>query len=356
MKSFRPTTQRLTTNAWIRAMLRGRRFKVALNLGCGTDGDMEGGRYSDQLPAERVIKIDPGDLPGLDYRASAEDLPLADGSVDFLFCNWVIYKTDMPQALRELDRVLAPGARAIFSYNTGDKEALARIRSKIQEHYIMDEAMRMTTEVDGEAKEVEVACGQKRNGFPNFAGPVLVLVAHWDDEILSAGGLLQRYGRGWTVACATFREQHAAYQRIFEDVCGELGAVPITLPILQRTRTMRRDETLEQFKKTAKHTELTSVLVGKHLHERVDIDQFDTVITHGPKGDRGHHRQHVMLHKAAAGMFLYADIFCIGYKSGEYELKLTEDEYARKMEMARRYGPAWGSERIFPVEYFTKLT
>lgn len=66
-------------------------------------------------------------LPVSVARASADALPLPDGSVDRAMANHVLYHVpDRVQALRELRRVLKPGGRAVVATNAAD--SLGRLR------------------------------------------------------------------------------------------------------------------------------------------------------------------------------------------------------------------------------------
>jgi SAM-dependent methyltransferase len=101
-----------------------------LDVGCGT------GRFTDPL-AERfqasVIGIDPSkkmleaarSKPSSDRveirRASAEELPMQDGSVDLVFMSMTLHHlADPPRAARECRRVLRPQGRLIVRNATRD--------------------------------------------------------------------------------------------------------------------------------------------------------------------------------------------------------------------------------------------
>ena len=187
-----------------------------------------------------------------------------------------------------------------------------------------------------------------------FEPPVLLLIAHWDDEILSAGGAMIRWGEGWDIVCATIRQQHAEFHGVFDRVCRTLRATPHTLPILQRTRACLPNEDRNEYCARAPHTELTGAVIRGHLLS-AGLRAPKTVITHGADGDRGQHKQHKQLHKAAMDIFPDSSIWVIGYKSGEMQLDLTPEEYRMKLGLTRAYRRSWGADRSFPVEYFTKV-
>ncbi len=94
--------------------------RVVLDVGCG-DGTFA--RYL-SLPGRRVIglELDPSVMPtepdGVDYvHATAEALPLADGSVDAVTMIMVLHHVDPEHALTEVRRVLRPGGSlALLGY------------------------------------------------------------------------------------------------------------------------------------------------------------------------------------------------------------------------------------------------
>jgi ubiquinone/menaquinone biosynthesis C-methylase UbiE len=102
------------------------RDRVLLNVGCG--GGYEGvlfagygARYIGvdfSINAARSTRrlIDAANYTGTCYQCEAERLPLQDSTIDIIYTNGVLHHTpNTPDTLRELHRVLRPGARAIIA-------------------------------------------------------------------------------------------------------------------------------------------------------------------------------------------------------------------------------------------------
>ena len=100
--------------------------QVLLNVGCG--GGYEGvlfagygARYIGvdfSINAARSTQslIKAANYTGACYQCEAERLPLQDSTVDIIYTNGVLHHTpNTPETLRELHRVLRPGARAIIA-------------------------------------------------------------------------------------------------------------------------------------------------------------------------------------------------------------------------------------------------
>ena len=121
---------RRCTNRWLRRLLAGKTFGTVLNAGCGKDCDNEGGTYANYFQGSRVINLDVKEGPGVDTVAPTEAIPLHDNSVDCVFANWVIYKTDVPKSLGEMARVLRPGGVVLLSYSAA-AENIDALRAEI---------------------------------------------------------------------------------------------------------------------------------------------------------------------------------------------------------------------------------
>ncbi|MBW1672734.1 MAG: class I SAM-dependent methyltransferase [Deltaproteobacteria bacterium] len=138
------TPLRRKSNAYLRNLLKDKYFDTVLNLGCGKDDDYEGGRYSDYINCRKVIKIDINpDMPDLDFVAQADNLPLEDNSVDFLFMNWAFQYAHDPKTVKELLRVLQPRAFALISYTTVDDHVLAEISAELTPYFDICDSFRM---------------------------------------------------------------------------------------------------------------------------------------------------------------------------------------------------------------------
>ena len=86
------------------------RYRV-LDVGCGEKPYLP---YFEPY-ADDYVGVDI-DNPGADIEGSVEALPVEDGSYDLVLCTQVLEHVDDPgQAVRELDRVTAPGGRVLAS-------------------------------------------------------------------------------------------------------------------------------------------------------------------------------------------------------------------------------------------------
>ena len=121
-----PSKLRLESNKWLKDILHNKHYNIALNLGCGNDNDKEGEFYSNYFNSNTCLLIDnlseekfQNQFSGkLDYIASADNLPIDDNSIDFLFMNWVIYKCNVKDTFNEINRVLKKGGDAMISYSS----------------------------------------------------------------------------------------------------------------------------------------------------------------------------------------------------------------------------------------------
>jgi ubiquinone/menaquinone biosynthesis C-methylase UbiE len=118
------TAQRYPAVTWLSE--ENVRDRVLLNVGCG--GGYEGvlfagygARYIGDdfsINAARSTRrlIEAAKYTGTCYQCEAEQLPLQDSTVDIIYTNGVLHHTPNTQdTLRELHRVLRPGARAVIA-------------------------------------------------------------------------------------------------------------------------------------------------------------------------------------------------------------------------------------------------
>jgi ubiquinone/menaquinone biosynthesis C-methylase UbiE len=120
--------------------MKGRRV---LDLGCGsgdltvllalagahvTGVDLSPGMIS--VAKERTERFAPT-ADATFAAAPAEELPLADGSVDVILGRFILHHLDIPRAAKECARVLAPGGKALFVENSGRNPILMFSRSHL---------------------------------------------------------------------------------------------------------------------------------------------------------------------------------------------------------------------------------
>jgi SAM-dependent methyltransferase len=113
---------------WVAAKLGLGRGSTIVDLGAGT------GKLTRALLATgaRVIAVEPGDamraeleraLPEVEaLRGAAEDIPLADGTVDCIAVGQAFHWFRHDEALPELHRVLRPGAALALLWNSRDRD------------------------------------------------------------------------------------------------------------------------------------------------------------------------------------------------------------------------------------------
>ena len=140
------------------------------------------------------------------------------------------------------------------------------------------------------------------------------VVAHPDDEVLWAGGLLQR--GDWTVICCSIPRRDPIRAWNFFKCCDVLGVKTKLLPF--------------------EESEPDTLLGQLNL---LDLDQYDVVFTHNAKGEYGHFH-HQQVHKHVVQNY-EGRIFTFGYGSseGKYQWtnKLSEVETDIKMKALQCY-------------------
>lgn len=142
-----------------------------------------------------------------------------------------------------------------------------------------------------------------------------VVVAHPDDEVLWAGGLLLRFPGDWTVICCSTPAKDPVRAEHFFDACDAMGVKGKIFP-----------------EKDIKDVPL------KFL-DRINLEEFDHIFTHNRWGEQGH-LHHKQVHRHVLSRYGHKQITTFGYRPkgrGVHLLELTNDELDRKMEAFRKY-------------------
>ena len=154
-----------------------------------------------------------------------------------------------------------------------------------------------------------------------FTGKMACITAHPDDEVLWAGGLLQK--GDWTVICCSVPRRDPVRAYKFYRCCDVLGVKARVLPFSE-------GDPGKEF---------------PHLGSIEDLDQFDGVLTHNSTGEYGHvHHRHV--HRYIVDNF-NGPVWTFGFGKGKYVFSLSEDEFHRKLIALQCYNhrlPYNGSE------------
>ena len=355
----RDISPREQNNKQLALLLKEKHFGKVLNLGCGADVDKYGKSYSkDYINANEIINCDLVGGPEVDIVASSEKMPFEDNSFDFVFCNVMIFRTDIIKTLKEIVRVLKSSGNVMLSYASPGTEKVKTITTVIKKFfdiqheysltYVIARAVRLFTQVYGTLKpntEKYFKC--------NIKAPVLVVVAHWDDETISLANILSKYGRGWAVVSVTYREQEPMYRKIFKGVGKDLGFNAVTLDIRQRERAINKGEGRQHYTRTTKHTYLDPQTVTAELKKKFgDLSRFKTVITHCETGDYGEHSQHIELAQTVKSIFKKtANVYSFNLKLGVSVFLLSEEDRQKKLALIRRYKPYFKLEQV-PKEEF----
>ena len=159
------TRLRITSNKRLRKLLRNKHFEVVVNLGCGEGIDKEGDFYSNYFKWDKMINIDIINYEGVDIVSPAENLPLDDNSVDFIFCNWMLYfltKENRIKAVSEMGRVLKPKGNILISY--WDLKDVESMRSLLMDNFKVLDIWRLDCEpsLDLRAGKAEMLYGVKK--------------------------------------------------------------------------------------------------------------------------------------------------------------------------------------------------
>lgn len=141
----------------------------------------------------------------------------------------------------------------------------------------------------------------------------VVVVAHPDDEVLWAGGLLARYG--FPVICCSIPRTDPERAWKFFDACKVLGTEGRILPYSEPSPS----DDMKQF-------------------ELLDLGKFHCIVTHNRFGEYGH-RHHKCLNRFISERWP-EKTFTFGWSQGacgDVILKLSEDEQDRKLAALKCY-------------------
>ena len=348
---MKPSDLRVKSNRWLRRIIAQRPPGRVLNVGCGSDEDFEGGHYSDWFVPDEVVNVDIEPNQGVDIVANSEQLPFPDSYFSSVFANWMLYKTDEPRTLRELRRVAQIGATIFLSYSgASDSKDISRLRQLAADNIDIEEVVtipyraprdctpRVADVLYGRMRDVPVLTTPTDPGGESFVvrlvEPVLLVVAHWDDEVVSAGGTLSRYGRDWDVVCVTRREHVAGFENAFKAVCEECQARAVTLDIPHRT-TAYRGESIGEFYHNTRRTRITPQILKAAMDaEGIRLDQYGTVITHHFDGDIGGHPHHRQIARACKRLMFDGNLMMFAPRHGDL---LTPDVGAQRERLLRHY-------------------
>lgn len=137
----------------------------------------------------------------------------------------------------------------------------------------------------------------------------VLVVAHPDDECLWFGGLLARWGSKFTVICCSIPVHDPIRADKFHDACSVFGASSEIIP----------------------HSEIEPLRL-----DLLDLDSYDTIVTHGPGGEYGH-LQHKEVSAYIAARWPHAIGSAYGAQSRDMLLKLADDEWALKIKALHCY-------------------
>ena len=142
------------------------------------------------------------------------------------------------------------------------------------------------------------------------------VVAHPDDEVLWAAGIIMRHPGNWTVLCVSIPRSDPIRAKKFKDACRILGAESRIIDWLEPMAT----------------DPMT------HL-EDIDLSEFDHILTHNAWGEYGH-THHKNIHHWIKRKWGRKKISTFGYRycgEGVHKIVLSEFEEARKLKALKQY-------------------
>lgn len=127
---------------------------------------------------------------------------------------------------------------------------------------------------------------------------------------------MRYHNKKWTIICCSVPRQDPIRAWKFFDACNILEVTPRLIPAAESSP----DQDLGKL-------------------ELLDLEPFDTIVTHNSRGEYGH-RHHRNVHEYITKRYANKQIFTFGYspgRLGEVEIKLSEFESHRKMAALKQY-------------------
>lgn len=145
-----------------------------------------------------------------------------------------------------------------------------------------------------------------------------LVVAHPDDEVLWAGGLVISHPGDWTILCATIPRTDPIRAVKFQEACKVLGAEGQVFPQTEPPPN-----------------ESISWL------DEIDLSGFDHIVTHNAFGEYGH-QHHRDVHRHITRKYGKKKLTFFGYYPKRpappgFTLRLSEFEVARKLKALKCY-------------------
>ena len=152
--------------------------------------------------------------------------------------------------------------------------------------------------------------------------PTALIVAHPDDEVLWAGGLLSRH-KGFDIICCSIPKRDPERVLGFFNAAKKLGHHPFLLP----------------------YSEIDAESELRNLH-LIDLSKYKIIFTHNEQGEYGH-KHHMQVHNFVKNNHKGLSYF-FGFGKGNYKIKLSPDEQKMKMEALKCYSNKSDSDNGMP--------
>jgi SAM-dependent methyltransferase len=157
-------------------------------------------------------------------------------------------------------------------------------------------------------KDAKSDQGKRVTEMKQPQGKVALIVAHPDDEILWAGGLLSRF-TGFDVICCSIPSRDPERALYFAKAMKLLGHHPFILPYTEQP-----------------------TLIQLNI---IELCEYDTIITHNSEGEYGH-PHHKQVHEHICQNFL-GNIYLFGFGRGDTIVTLNDNERSRKLAALQCY-------------------